>query len=126
MQSTTIRKSLGRLNRAFCSDQTPQSFGVTELTMSQVQFIGPEVSGLRRYGAASLDLAWVAAGRLDGFWEDGLASWDAAAGILLVREAGGFVTDYRGSDRAYEKGEYVAASGAIHSRLQKLIASAIR
>jgi protein-S-isoprenylcysteine O-methyltransferase Ste14 len=45
MQSTTIRKSLGRLNRAFCSDQTPQSFGVTELTMSQVQFIGPEVSG---------------------------------------------------------------------------------
>ena len=47
MQSTTIRKSLGRLNRAFCSDQTPQSFGVTELTMSQVQFIGPEVSGTR-------------------------------------------------------------------------------
>src|SRR3954447_5862399 len=47
MQSTTIRKSLGRLNRAFCSDQTPQSFGVTELTMSQVQFIGPDVSGTR-------------------------------------------------------------------------------
>src|SRR3954451_18047472 len=49
MQSTTIRKSLGRLNRAFCSDQTPQSFGVTELTMSQVQFIGPGVSGTRSF-----------------------------------------------------------------------------
>ena len=88
--------------------------------------IAPEVAGVRRFGSAALDLAWVAAGRMDGFWEDGLDPWDAAAGILLVKEAGGFVSDYRGSDRAYEKGEYVAASGAIHSRLQKLIAGALR
>ncbi|HEX8415523.1 MAG TPA: inositol monophosphatase family protein, partial [Sphingomicrobium sp.] len=88
--------------------------------------IGPEVAGIRRMGSAALDLAWVAAGRIDAFWEDGLAPWDAAAGLLLVKEAGGFVTDYRGSDRAYEKGEYIAASSAIHSRLQKLIAGAIR
>ena len=55
--------------------------------------------GIRRFGSAALDLAWVAAGRLDGFWEDDLDIWDTAAGMLLVREAGGFVTDYRGSDR---------------------------
>jgi len=68
----------------------------------------------------------VAAGRMDGFWEDDLALWDTAAGVLLVREAGGFVTDYRGADRALERGEYVAASSIIHSKLQKLIAGALR
>ena len=88
--------------------------------------VGPEVSGVRRFGSAALDLAWVAAGRMDGFWEDGLDLWDTAAGVLLVREAGGFVTDYRGADRAFERGEYVAASGAIHSKLQKLVAGALR
>ncbi|MEO6359437.1 MAG: inositol monophosphatase family protein, partial [Sphingomicrobium sp.] len=88
--------------------------------------IGPEVAGIRRYGSAALDLAWVAAGRFDGYWESGLSPWDGAAGILLVKEAGGFVTDFRGADRAYEKGEYIAASSSIHSRMQKLIAGAIR
>ena len=88
--------------------------------------VGPEVSGVRRLGSAALDFAWVAAGRFDGFWEDDLDPWDAAAGLLLVREAGGFVTDYRGSDRAYERGEYVAAAGSIHSKLQKLVAGALR
>ena len=58
--------------------------------------IGPEVAGIRRFGAASLDLAYVAQGRFDGFWESGLNDWDTAAGCLLVREAGGFVSDYRG------------------------------
>ncbi|MEO5774134.1 MAG: inositol monophosphatase family protein [Sphingomicrobium sp.] len=90
------------------------------------QAIGPEVAGIRRFGSAALDLAWVAAGRMDGFWETGLSPWDGAAGMLLVKEAGGFVTDFRGADRAYEKGEYIAASGSIHSRLQKLIAGALR
>jgi myo-inositol-1(or 4)-monophosphatase len=88
--------------------------------------VGPHVSGVRRFGSAALDLAWVAAGRMDGFWEDDLDIWDTAAGVLLVREAGGFVTDYRGADRSFERREYVAASGAIHSRLQKLIAGALR
>ena len=88
--------------------------------------VGPQVSGVRRFGAASLDLAWVAAGRMDGFWEDDLDPWDTAAGVLLVKEAGGFVTDYRGSDRAFERREYVAGSAAIHSKLQKLIAGALR
>jgi myo-inositol-1(or 4)-monophosphatase len=88
--------------------------------------VGPQVAGVRRFGSAALDLAWVAAGRMDGFWEDELDLWDTAAGVLLVREAGGFVSDYRGADRAFERREYIAASGAIHSRLQKLIAGALR
>jgi myo-inositol-1(or 4)-monophosphatase len=88
--------------------------------------VGPNVSGVRRFGSAALDLAWVAAGRMDGFWEDDLDIWDTAAGVLLVKEAGGFVTDYRGSDRAFDRGEYIAASSAIHSKLQKLVAGALR
>jgi myo-inositol-1(or 4)-monophosphatase len=88
--------------------------------------VGPQVSGVRRFGSAALDLAWVAAGRMDGFWEEDLDIWDTAAGILLVKEAGGFVTDYRGSDRSFERREYVAGSAAIHSKLQKLVAGALR
>ena len=88
--------------------------------------IAPEVSGVRRFGSAALDLAWVAAGRMDGFWEDDLDIWDAAAGVILVKEAGGFVTDFRGSDRSFERREFVAGSAAIHSKLQKLIAGALR
>jgi myo-inositol-1(or 4)-monophosphatase len=88
--------------------------------------IGPQVSGVRRFGSAALDLAWVAAGRMDGFWEDDLDLWDTAAGFILVKEAGGFVTDYRGGDRAFDRREYVAGSAAIHSKLQKLVAGALR
>ena len=88
--------------------------------------IGPEVSGIRRNGAASLDLAWVAAGRFDGFWEDDLDIWDSAAGILLVKEAGGFVSDYRGQDRMFERREYLAANGELHSKLHKLLAGSLR
>jgi len=88
--------------------------------------IAQEVAGIRRFGAASLDLAWVAAGRMDGFWEDDLDIWDTAAGLLLIREAGGFVTDYRGSDKMFERREYVAGSATIHSKLQKLVAGALR
>jgi len=88
--------------------------------------IAPQVSGVRRFGAAALDLAWVAAGRLDGFWEDDLDIWDTGAGVLLVKEAGGFVTDYRGSDKMFERREYVAANGDIHSKMHKLLAGAVR
>jgi myo-inositol-1(or 4)-monophosphatase len=63
---------------------------------------------------------------MDGFWEDDLDPWDTAAGVLLVMEAGGFVTDYRGGDRSFERREYIAASSAIHSKLQKLVAGALR
>ncbi len=88
--------------------------------------VAPEVAGIRRLGSAALDLAWVAAGRFDGFWESNLQPWDVAAGMLLVREAGGFVTDFRGGDRAMERNEFLAASDGLHSRLHKLVAGALR
>lgn len=88
--------------------------------------VAPEVAGIRRFGSAALDLAWVAAGRYDGYWESELQPWDVAAGILLVREAGGFVTDFRGGDRAMERNEFLAASDGLHSRLHKLVAGALR
>jgi myo-inositol-1(or 4)-monophosphatase len=88
--------------------------------------VAREVAGIRRFGSAALDLAWVAAGRYDGFWEAGLQPWDVAAGMLIVREAGGFVTDFRGGDRVIEREEVLAANDALQSRLHKLIAGALR
>jgi myo-inositol-1(or 4)-monophosphatase len=88
--------------------------------------IAPEVAGIRRFGSAALDFAWVAAGRMDGFWEDDLDPWDSAAGLILVKEAGGFVSDYRGQDRMFERREYLAANGDLHSKLHKLLAGALR
>ena len=88
--------------------------------------VAPNVAGIRRYGAASLDIAWVAAGRFDGYWESDLQPWDVAAGMLLVREAGGFVTDFRGGDRAIERSEFLAGNDAMHSKLHKLVAGALR
>ena len=88
--------------------------------------IGPEVAGIRRFGAASLDLAWVAAGRYDGFWEQGLSPWDTAAGCLLVREAGGFVTDFRGRSQAICDAEVLAGNDALHSKLHKILVGALK
>lgn len=70
-------------------------------------------SDIRRAGSAALDLAYVAAGRLDGFWESGLHSWDLAAGALIVREAGGLVTDFSGDEHYLEKGQVVAGNPKI-------------
>ena len=90
------------------------------------RLIGPEVAGIRRFGSAALDLAWVAAGRMDAFWEDDLDPWDTAAGLLLVKEAGGFVTDFRGQDLMLQRRQYLAANGDLHSKLHKLVAGALR
>lgn len=77
------------------------------------------VRGVRRMGAAALDFAYVAAGRYDGYWEQSLKRWDAMAGILLVREAGGIVTDYRGAQRPQddERGRYLASNPHIHQAI---------
>ncbi|MBZ9735882.1 MULTISPECIES: inositol monophosphatase family protein [unclassified Mesorhizobium] len=80
-----------------------------------------EVSGVRRLGSAALDLAYVAAGRMDGFWETGLSSWDVAAGILLVREAGGFVSDMDGGQDMLDSGEVVAGNELIQRALLKTV-----
>jgi myo-inositol-1(or 4)-monophosphatase len=91
-----------------------------------LEAVSPQVAGIRRFGSAALDLAWVAAGRYDGFWEEDLQFWDVAAGILLVREAGGYVTDFRGADAALAKGQVLAATDQLHSKLHRLVAGALR
>ncbi|MGH6873217.1 MAG: inositol monophosphatase family protein [Rhizomicrobium sp.] len=77
--------------------------------------------GMRRFGAATLDLAYVAAGRFDAFWERGLAAWDIAAGALLVREAGGVVSDLTGRDQMLKSGHILAANEALHPQFLKLL-----
>ena len=83
--------------------------------------IHPHVSGIRRAGSAALDLAYLAAGRLDGFWEIGLNSWDIAAGALLVKEAGGFIGDFSGRDQYLETGNVVAGNADVYKILLKTI-----
>ena len=78
-------------------------------------------SGVRRLGVASLDLAYVAAGRLDGFWEFGLSPWDIAAGIALVREAGGYITDMAGGGNMLASGDVLAANDHLHQPLAQLL-----
>ena len=80
-----------------------------------------ECAGIRRAGAAALDLAYVAAGRLDGYWEIGIMEWDMAAGILLVKEAGGVVTDFSFNDNYWESGNLIAASPRMHQMMYQLI-----
>lgn len=88
--------------------------------------LAPQVAGIRRFGSASLDLAWVAAGRYEGFWESGLNPWDTAAGCLLVREAGGFVSDWRGRSQPVCDAEVLAGNDTLHSKLHKIVAGALK
>jgi myo-inositol-1(or 4)-monophosphatase len=103
-------------------------FGHGDLPRFQkiLEAVAPNVAGIRRFGSAALDLAWVAAGRFDGFWEEDLQYWDLAAGVLLVREAGGFVSDFRGGEAGLAKGQVLAANDQLHSKLHKLVAGALR
>jgi myo-inositol-1(or 4)-monophosphatase len=82
-------------------------------------------AGVRRFGSAALDLAYVAAGRFDGFWETGLSPWDVAAGIVLVREAGGFVTDLKGGEDMLHGESILAANPALHATLARMFAEAM-
>ena len=85
--------------------------------LREAEVILKEVSGMRRTGAAALDLAWTAAGRFDGYWEYGIKPWDIAAGILLTREAGGFVTDMDGGTDMLAKGHIIAGNDKIRKAL---------
>ncbi|HEY2070572.1 MAG TPA: inositol monophosphatase family protein, partial [Rhizomicrobium sp.] len=78
-------------------------------------------AGVRRFGAASLDLAYVAAGRFDAFWERGLAPWDMAAGILMVKEAGGVVSDLTGREKMLDSGHILASNESLHPKILKLL-----
>ena len=87
--------------------------GNKELFLKEMDIIIPEVAGIRRSGSAALDLAWIAAGRYDIFWERGLSIWDIAAGILLVREAGGFAKGIDGSDKDLWNGNIISGNDDI-------------
>jgi len=98
--------------------------GDLELFRREFAQVQDKVAGLRRFGAAALDLAWVAAGRLDGYWERDISPWDMAAGLLLVREAGGYVTDLDGGEDMFAKGHIVAGNETMHRELLRLLKTA--
>ena len=95
--------------------------GTLPATLQDLARLMPLTAGVRRWGAASLDLAYVAAGRYDGYWERGIFPWDIAAGILMVREAGGFAEGLRDGDHVLESGRIVAANATIFDSFAKVI-----
>jgi myo-inositol-1(or 4)-monophosphatase len=92
--------------------------------LGEVNAVMREVSGVRRFGSAALDLAWVAAGRYDAFWERSLSSWDIAAGIVLVREAGGVVSDLSSGQDMLVNGHILASNGNLHGSMLKTLKAA--
>jgi myo-inositol-1(or 4)-monophosphatase len=90
-------------------------------TLQDLARLMPACAGVRRWGAASLDLAYVAAGRFDGYWERELKQWDIAAGILLVKEAGGMVAPIRDGDDILEKGALLVSNDPLFEPLKKII-----
>jgi myo-inositol-1(or 4)-monophosphatase len=92
-----------------------------DLFLNECGAVMKHVAGIRRCGAAALDLAWVAAGRFDGFWERNLTPWDVAAGAIIVREAGGFVTDIEGDQTWLNSGHILAGNEAVSSELAKIL-----
>jgi myo-inositol-1(or 4)-monophosphatase len=94
--------------------------------LAELDAVMTATAGVRRFGAAALDLAYVAAGRYDGFWEWGLSPWDIAAGMLLVREAGGYVSEVAGGSDVLEGPSILAANDHLHEPLMRLLQDATR
>jgi myo-inositol-1(or 4)-monophosphatase len=92
-----------------------------EAYLGMMRDLMKDTAGIRRAGSAALDLAYVAAGRLDGFWEIGLKKWDMAAGLLLIQEAGGIVTDLEGKDKFFESGNVLTANPKLHQIMASVI-----
>jgi len=90
-------------------------------TLQDIARLMPVCAGLRRWGAAALDLAYVAAGRFDGYWERGLHPWDVAAGMVLVREAGGFVGGIREGEEPFASGALIAGNSGLFEEFRKVI-----
>ena len=95
--------------------------GTLPATLRDMARLMPLTAGVRRWGAAALDLAYVAAGRFDGYWERGVNSWDIAAGILLVKEAGGFVESIRPEENPVESGSLVAGNTQLFVEFSGII-----
>ena len=91
--------------------------------LKQLAHVTPAVAGIRRTGSASTDLAWLASGRFDAYWEAGLKPWDVAPGYLLVREAGGTVSDFNGTPGSIWNGQVVAGNETIQGQLLKILKS---
>lgn len=101
-------------------------FAAHSLSMRQkfqktLETIMPLVAGVRRFGAASLDMAYVAAGRFEGYWESPIQPWDIAAGIVIVREAGGAVSDLKGGEKMLETESVLATNQTLHKKIQELL-----
>lgn len=117
--------SRGRLPVALVATGFPYDKAANpDNNLAEFAAVTPVVRGVRRGGSAALDLAYVAAGRLDGYWERGVAAWDVAPGLLLVREAGGRVTDYTSQPAVLDGGRFVATNGHIHTALVALLGEA--
>ena len=100
--------------------------GDLALAIREISAVQDKVAGLRRFGAASLDLAWVAAGRFDAYWERNLSPWDIAAGLILVREAGGYVTDLDRGETPWLSGDVVVGNETMHRELMRLLKAAAK
>lgn len=119
---STVRESM------LCTGFPPMLDNPVDDNVAEWIAFSKHARGLRRLGAAALELAWVAAGRFDGYWEGRIHSWDCIAGILCVLEAGGQATDYNGtvSDLLYSGTEIVATNGHIHAEVLELLAESRR
>jgi myo-inositol-1(or 4)-monophosphatase len=100
--------------------------GDLALANRELALVQSKVAGMRRFGAAALDMAWVAAGRFDAYWERDLSPWDLAGGVILVREAGGFATDLDGGETPWLAGDVVAGNESMHHDLLGLLKVAVK
>jgi len=116
-----------RMNEAVVACGLPHyGRGDLALGIKELQAVQEKVAGLRRFGAAALDLACVAAGRFDIYWERNLSPWDMAAGLLMVREAGGYVTDLNGTDAVFANGHIIAGNETLHRELLAVLKAAAK
>jgi myo-inositol-1(or 4)-monophosphatase len=120
----SARRQLG--DALFGTGMPPSAREALDVQLAALAAVRAVSAGVRRMGSAALDLAYVAAGRLDGFWEFGLSPWDMAAGILLVREAGGYVSDLAGGHDMIGTGEILAANDHLHLPLGALLKEPLR
>ena len=119
-----------RLDEALIATGITARRGVEEteraIFVAQVDAALAAVAGVRRFGSAALDLAYVAAGRYEGFWEDHLSPWDIAGGIVLVREAGGYASEIDGGDRMLLSGSTLAANAQLHTAIGDMLRTAAK
>ena len=117
MSYKSLRDFIARL------EKTGELVRVTEpvSTVLEMTEIQNKVAGLRRFGAASLDMAFVAAGRLDGYWERNLQAWDMAAGAIMVREAGGIVSGITADEDPLKTGHVICGNEFVHGELVKIL-----